>query len=209
MVNFNALYISVGIIASLVVGAPVWWWQSRSGRKKIEEFAPEREELVIIRPQVAELSNVQRQLQRKTEELNRLTEERDNVIRERDRFSNTAAVQRTELLGYDQCKRDLDAARTQLQTARDQQEDIQADIQAERARAQDRDSHAQERLRHFQRELATAHAQFGAIEERHATELAAAIARAENIEVRHATLQQQYDHVNQSYRELLAANHAT
>lgn len=45
MVNFNALYISVGIIASLVVGAPVLWWQSRSERKKIEELAPESEEL--------------------------------------------------------------------------------------------------------------------------------------------------------------------
>ena len=206
MVNFNALYISVGIIASLVVGAPLWWWQFRSGRINTEELMLERDELATIRPQVAELSNVQRQLQLKTEELNRLTEERDNVIRERDRFSNTAEVQRTELSGYDQCKRDLDAARTQLQTVRDQQERIRP---VERVRAHGQDSRARERLRHLQRELATAHAQFEVIEERQARELAAAIARAEDIEERHATLQQQYDHVNQTYRELLAGNHAT
>ena len=81
MVNFIALYISVGIIASLVVGAPVWWWQFKSERKKIEEFAPEREELVTIRPQVAELSNARRQLRRNGEELNRLKADCDNVIR--------------------------------------------------------------------------------------------------------------------------------
>ena len=138
MVNFNALYISVGIIASLVVGAPVWWWQFSRERKKIEELAPE------------------------SEELNSLEEDRDT---------------------------------------------------------QGRDSYAQERLRNLQqqydiidqqhRELATAHDQCEGIKERHATELAAAIARVEDIEERHATLEQQYDHVNQSYRELLAGNHAT
>ncbi len=194
MVNFIALYISVGIIASLVVGAPVWWWQFRSERKKIEEFAPEREELVTIRPQVAELSNARRQLQRNGEELNRIKAERDNVIRERDRFSNTAAVQFTDLSGYDQCKRDLDAARTQLQTARDRQEDIRQQYDF---------------VNQQHRELSTAYARFEGIEERHATELAEAITRVEDIEERHATLQQQYDHVNQSYRELLAGNHAT
>lgn len=76
MVNFIALYISVGIIASLVVGAPVWWWQFRSERQKTEQFAPDREELETIRPQVVELRNVRRELR--------------GVMRERDAFSAIA-----------------------------------------------------------------------------------------------------------------------
>lgn len=194
MVNFIALYISVGIIASLVVGAPVWWWQFRSERQKTEQFAPDREELETIRPQVVELRNVRRELR--------------GVMRERDAFSAIARRQSLELSGYEQCQRDRDAARAQLRIARDRQEDIRRE---ERVRFQNRFddalARARGRLEDVQGRLTNLQQQYDYLNQQH-RELATAHTRFEGIEERLATLQQQYDHVNQSYRELLAGNNA-
>ena len=201
MVNFIALYISVGIIASLVVGAPVWWWQFRSERQKIEQFAPDEEELETIRPQVVELSNVR-------QELRGVREERNRVKRERDALSATAMRRSLELSGYEQCQRDRDAARAQLRIARDRQEDIRRE---ERVRFQNQlnaaRARARGRLEDVQGRLANLQEQYDHLIQQH-RELATAHTRVEGIEERLVTLQQQYDHVNQSYRELLADNNA-
>ena len=201
MVNFIALYISVGIIASLVVGAPLWWWQFRSERQKTEQFAPDEEELETIRPQVVELSNVRQELQRVREERNRVKQERDALLA-------TAMRRSLELSGYEQCQRDRDAARAQLRIARDRQEDIrreervgfQNQLNAAQARARGRLEDVQGRLTNLQQ-------QYDHLIQQH-RELATAHTRVEGIEERLVTLQQQYDHVNQSYRELLADNNA-
>lgn len=201
MVNFIALYISVGIIASLVVGAPVWWWQFRSERQKIEQFAPEIEELETIRPQVVELSNVRR-------ELRGVREERNRIKRERDAFSATAVTQSLELSAYEQCQRDRDAARAQLRIARDRQEDIRREERVRfQSRFDDARARARRRLEDVQGRLTNLQQQYDYLNQQH-RELATAHTRVEGIEERLATLQKQYDHVNQSYRELLAGNNA-
>ena len=130
MAHWKPLYISVGIIISLVVGAPLWWCFTRHSRKRIDILEDGEQDLRRLRRELDKMQGLELELQQSRSNFRLLQSERNDL-------SQQVTAHESQLLGYRECVTDLASARARFRllelesTAKDEQHEIMVrDIQA-------------------------------------------------------------------------------
>ena len=101
------LYIFVGVVISIFIGAPLYWCQSRDRRRRVEAIEDEEQELRNLR-------EYPRRLQRLEREIRQMRQDRERLNTERNTMSAQIAQQQTQLAGYRDCQNDLARANARV-----------------------------------------------------------------------------------------------
>ena len=127
MVPWTPLYLSIGIIISLVVGAPLCWFFNRRSRRRLNTLKNKELELKRLRSDLAGKRNLEDLLQQETSSHRRVLDERNDL----------STQVRMQLSGYRECQTNLASSEERVRnleresSSKDQQhERIVQDIQA-------------------------------------------------------------------------------